>query len=84
MNSVLRVNMPEPMASTTKERRLQRFVLLSEWPLAILALSIIPSLLLDDHTPDTGFHTLSETLNWIVWLAFWTSSVGRYASMVMS
>jgi voltage-gated potassium channel len=53
-----------------REERLQRFVRASEWPLALLALAIIPSLLLDDHARGYGFHGASETLNWIVWLAF--------------
>jgi voltage-gated potassium channel len=54
----------------TREARLQAFVRLTEWPLALLALAIIPSLLLDDHSRGAGFHEWSETLNWIVWLAF--------------
>jgi voltage-gated potassium channel len=55
---------------TAHEARLQRFVRLSEWPLALLALAIIPSLLLDDHAQGVAFHRLAETLNWVVWLAF--------------
>jgi voltage-gated potassium channel len=62
--------MTNAIATTSREERLKRFVRLSEWPLALLALAIIPSLLLDDHTRGPGFHELSETLNWIVWLAF--------------
>jgi voltage-gated potassium channel len=53
-----------------RAERLQRFVRWSEWPLAILALAIIPSLLLDDHSRSIQFHQASEALNWIVWLAF--------------
>jgi voltage-gated potassium channel len=52
-----------------REQRLQRFVRVSEWPLALLALAIIPSILLDDFSNE-AFHRWSETLNWIVWLAF--------------
>jgi voltage-gated potassium channel len=52
------------------DEQLQRFVRLSEWPLALLALAIIPSLLLDDHSRGAGFHEWSEILNWVVWLAF--------------
>ena len=50
--------------------RLQRFVRLSEWPLAILALAVIPALLLDEPSRGLQFHRASEILNWIVWLAF--------------
>lgn len=53
-----------------REARLQRFSRLAEWPLALLALAIIPSLLLDDHSRGSHFHEWSETLNWIVWVAF--------------
>lgn len=62
--------MTNAIAQASKEERLQRFIRISEWPLALLALAIIPSLLLDDHARGTGFHNLSEALNWIVWLAF--------------
>src|SRR5258706_1041279 len=54
----------------TREERLRRFVRWSEWPLALLALAIIPSLLLDDYSGHGQFHNASEVLNWIVWLAF--------------
>jgi hypothetical protein len=50
--------------------RLQRFARWSEWPLAILALLIIPSLLLDDPSRSVSFHRSVEALNWVVWLAF--------------
>lgn len=62
--------MTTTIAPDSRDQRLQRFVRLSEWPLALLALAIIPSLLLDDHARGTGFHDLSESLNWVVWLAF--------------
>ena len=58
------------MSHDLRAKRLQRFVRLSEWPLALLALAIIPSLLLDDHARGLKFHQASEALNWIVWLAF--------------
>jgi voltage-gated potassium channel len=50
--------------------RLRRFARWSEWPLAILALLIIPSLLLDDPSRSASFHRTAEALNWVVWLAF--------------
>jgi voltage-gated potassium channel len=58
------------MTTDARAKRLERFVHLSEWPLALLALAIIPSLLLDDHTTSLQFHRAAETLNWIVWIAF--------------
>jgi voltage-gated potassium channel len=56
----------------TREERLERFVRWSEWPLAILALALIPSILLDELTTGAGWHWWAEVLNWIVWLAFCT------------
>jgi hypothetical protein len=38
-----------------REKRLQRFVRASEWPLALLALAIIPSLLLDEYAHGAAF-----------------------------
>jgi voltage-gated potassium channel len=58
------------MISDARAQRLERFVHLSEWPLALLALAIVPALLLDDHANGTQFHRAAETLNWVVWLAF--------------
>ena len=49
----------------------------SEWPLALLALAIIPSLLLDDHANGAQFHTAADILNWIVWLAFCAELIGK-------
>lgn len=60
---------PLESESIGREERLHRFVHASEWPLAILALAIIPSILLDDLSHE-GFHRWAEALNWIVWLAF--------------
>jgi voltage-gated potassium channel len=50
--------------------RFQRFAKATEWPLGVLALLIIPSILLDDHVHRLGFHEIALWLNWIVWLAF--------------
>jgi voltage-gated potassium channel len=48
----------------------QKFAKATEWPLAFLALLVIPSILLDEHTTRLGFHQTALWLNWIVWLAF--------------
>lgn len=59
----------EPRA-ITREEHLDRFVKWSEWPLALLALALIPSILLDELTTGPGWHWWAEGLNWVVWLAF--------------
>ena len=40
-----------------------------EWPMAVLALAVIPALLLDDSSIPR-VHLIANTINWIVWLAF--------------
>jgi voltage-gated potassium channel len=40
-----------------------------EWPMAVLALAVIPALLLDDGASPT-VHLVAVTTNWFVWLAF--------------
>jgi voltage-gated potassium channel len=50
--------------------RFQRFAKATEWPLGVLALLIIPSILLDDHEHRLRFHEIALWLNWIVWLGF--------------
>src|SRR5436190_8082980 len=57
-------------ARAQREERVRRFVRWSEWPLALLALAIIPSMLLDEYEPGAAVHQWSEVLNWIVWLTF--------------
>ncbi len=50
--------------------RFRRFAKATEWPLAGLALLIIPSILLDARARALGIHEVSLWLNWIVWFAF--------------
>ena len=40
-----------------------------EWPMALMALAVIPALLLDDGASPT-LHLLAVTTNWVVWVAF--------------
>jgi hypothetical protein len=41
-----------------------------EWPMAILALAVIPALLLDDGDATPRVHLLAMSVNWFVWVAF--------------
>jgi voltage-gated potassium channel len=50
--------------------RFRRFAKTTEWPLAGLALLLIPSILLDHRARTLGIHGVSLWLNWIVWVAF--------------
>ncbi len=50
--------------------RFKRFAKATEWPLAGLALLIVPSIILDDYARTLGMHEVSLWLNWIVWFVF--------------
>jgi voltage-gated potassium channel len=50
--------------------RYDRLTKALEWPMAILALAVIPALLLDDGTASPRVHAIATTINWFVWLAF--------------
>lgn len=41
-----------------------------EWPMAVLALVLIPALVLEDRATDPRLREAAHVFNWIVWLAF--------------
>jgi voltage-gated potassium channel len=47
-----------------------RIVARLEWPMAILALAVIPALLLDDGVGTPRTHLIATSVNWFIWLAF--------------
>lgn len=55
----------------------ERFVKALEWPMACLALAVIPALLLDDGASTPQIHLVATAINWVVWLAFCAEFVGR-------
>src|SRR5688572_12674054 len=50
-----------------------------EWPMAILALAVIPALLLDDGAATPRTHAIASAANWIIWLAFCGEFAARFA-----
>jgi voltage-gated potassium channel len=58
-----------PASPRGDSRTFERWRSAFEWPMAILALAVIPALLLDDGATQT-LHTVANAVNWIVWLAF--------------
>jgi hypothetical protein len=48
-----------------------------EWPMAVLALLIVPALVLEDRATDPWLREGAHILNWIVWLAFCAEFVVR-------
>lgn len=49
-----------------------------EWPMAILALAVIPALLLDDGAATPRTHAIASAANWIIWLAFCGEFAARW------
>ena len=59
--------------------RYQRLTKALEWPMAILALAVIPALLLDDGAATPRTHAIASAANWIIWLAFCAEFGARFA-----
>ncbi len=51
-------------------RLVRRILNRVEWPLAILALLVVPVLILEDRTTDPAIRWVCSFINWFVWLAF--------------
>jgi len=59
-----------PTVSRTVRVRTERVLRRLEWPLAILALLVVPALILEDRTTNPALRWLCNIVNWFVWLAF--------------
>lgn len=66
---------PTQHPNSTAHDRLTRAL---EWPMAILALAVIPALLLDDGPGTPLTHSVATGVNWIVWFAFCGEFVLRF------
>jgi voltage-gated potassium channel len=62
--------MKERKRIAARSRRIHRILERLEWPLAILALLVVPALILEDRTTSPGVRAACNVVNWIVWLAF--------------
>lgn len=51
-------------------RRYHRLTKSLEWPMALLALAVIPALLLDNGSATPRTHMIAMAVNWFVWVAF--------------
>lgn len=61
----------KPRASIRpRMRRTERLLKRMEWPLAVLALLVVPALILEDRTTNPAVRSLCNAINWFVWLAF--------------
>lgn len=66
---------PPPGRDTGRYARLTTTL---EWPMAILALAVIPALLLDNGAATPRTHAIATAANWIIWLAFCGEFVARF------
>jgi voltage-gated potassium channel len=61
---------PGTRKGRARVRRVRRLLNRIEWPLAILALVVVPVLVLEDRTTNPSVRWLCSVVNWFVWLAF--------------
>jgi hypothetical protein len=61
------------------QSRLQRAIVAFEWPMAILALLVIPVLVMEDRATTPQLRDVATTVNWIIWIAFAAEFVLRWA-----
>jgi hypothetical protein len=51
-----------------------------EWPVAILALLIIPALVMEERASSPQVRTVAVLINWVVWVAFCVEFAVRWAA----
>jgi hypothetical protein len=61
-------------STAVANRRYERLTKALEWPMALLALAVIPALLLDNGTATPRTHLVAMSVNWFVWVACVPSS----------
>jgi voltage-gated potassium channel len=69
--------MVAPVAEAGAWDRYERVTRRLEWPVAILALAVVPALLLEETSSNASLLALAAAVNWIVWLAFCGEYVAR-------
>jgi len=57
--------------------RLKRFVNLLEWPMAALALAVVPALIVEDAATTPAVQITAEAINWFIWIAFCLELIAR-------
>jgi voltage-gated potassium channel len=56
--------------SAPARHRVEQLLKTLEWPMAILALLVVPVLILEDRTTNLTVRSVCSAINWFVWLAF--------------
>ena len=62
------------------ESRLQRLVRRFEWPMALLALLVIPVLVMEDRATTPELREVANAVNWIIWIAFVVEFAVRWSA----
>ena len=57
-------------SDASRRARFEKFVAITELPVAILALLIAPAVILEGHARTLGIRSAAWTVNWIIWVAF--------------
>ena len=57
-----------------------RLQLALEWPLAVLALLVIPALIVEEKATSPELRAAANLLNWIIWLAFCADFIVRWSA----
>lgn len=63
--------------ASLRSARFDRFVAITELPIAILALLIAPAIVLEGHAKTIAVREIAHAVNWVVWLAFCGEYVGK-------
>jgi voltage-gated potassium channel len=59
-----------PAAPHPRQAAFDRFSRLVEWPVALLALAVVPALVLQNRTTSPELVAIATAVNWIVWIGF--------------
>jgi len=68
---------PELSSRAARWMRLAEWL---EWPVAFLALLIVPALVLEEHATDPRLREAAYVTNWVVWIAFCVEFAIRWAA----
>jgi voltage-gated potassium channel len=64
------VHVPDPAAPHPRQAAFDRFSRVADWPIAILALAVVPALILQNLTTSSDVGAVATAVNWIVWIGF--------------
>jgi voltage-gated potassium channel len=69
-----------PQNPAMPDNRLKRTIRAFEWPMAILALLVIPVIVMEDRATTPQLRQAATLVNWIIWIAFVAEFALRWAA----